>query len=120
MVPFCEIMSKMSLIVLVRSHTHLSHLSILSSPSTFAAEHRGGAETDAGTYAFCIITPLFSCSLFVLLPLQLSVGEGQNVTLELVLSDTKAARRRVILSTVFSEPKATALHCQVRALTLSQ
>eukprot|EP00967_Tisochrysis_lutea_P002790 scaffold3383_cov17-Tisochrysis_lutea.AAC.1 len=40
------------------------------------------------------------------------VGDGQHVTLELLLTDSKAARRRVILSTVFSEAKATALHCQ--------
>lgn len=45
--------------------------------------------------------------------LQVLMGEGQSLTLELVLTDTKATRRRLIVSTVFSEAKATPLHCQV-------
>ncbi|KAF5833825.1 hypothetical protein DUNSADRAFT_9733, partial [Dunaliella salina] len=47
------------------------------------------------------------------LALQALVGDGQNMTLELLLTDSKAARRRIILSTVFSEAKTTTLHCQV-------
>ena len=39
--------------------------------------------------------------------------QGQVFTVELSLSDTSATRRRLFLSSSFSEVKCTPLHCQV-------
>ncbi|GIL53022.1 hypothetical protein Vafri_8735, partial [Volvox africanus] len=45
--------------------------------------------------------------------LQLEVGVGTPFSVEVGLSDASATRRRVILSSSFSELKCTPLHCQV-------
>ncbi|GIM07055.1 hypothetical protein Vretimale_11292 [Volvox reticuliferus] len=45
--------------------------------------------------------------------LQLEVGVGTPFSVEVGLSDASATRRRIILSSSFSELKCTPLHCQV-------